>query len=86
MYILGLYFIMLLFIIGCYQSVVFDSNCINCQKVIKSDDNLGKFSRNISGKILIFCGTECVESYENRLVLCNFCQKELVETDSKIMV
>lgn len=64
------------FFSGNFQIGVFDSNCINCHILIKSD-NLGKYCRFISGKILQFCETACIEIYEKRLSLCGFCQKEL---------
>ncbi|VVC35533.1 Hypothetical protein CINCED_3A004499 [Cinara cedri] len=59
-----------------FQTRIFNLNCLNCQILIKSD-NLGKYCRFISGKILQFCETACIESYEKRLNLCVFCQKEL---------
>ncbi|XP_022182144.1 zinc finger MYM-type protein 3 [Myzus persicae] len=64
-----------------YQNTVFDSNCVNCQNLITSDIDLGKYSRYISGKLLQFCGVYCSGVYENRLSLCNFCQKDLVGCD-----
>lgn len=76
----------MLFYTGNYQSTILGSNCTNCQKLIKSDANLGKYCRYICGKILQFCGTVCTESYENRLILCNFCQKELIDNDYEVMI
>lgn len=76
----------MLFYIGNYQNTVFDSNCINCQKLIKFDADLGKFCRYISGKILQFCGIVCMENYENSLSLCSFCQKELVDNHFEVMI
>lgn len=63
-----------------------NSNCINCQKRIKSDPDLGKYCRYISGKSLQFCGTVCIENYENRLSLCSFCQKELVDGSFEVKI
>ncbi|XP_026806828.1 zinc finger MYM-type protein 3 [Rhopalosiphum maidis] len=67
--------------LGYYQNTVFDSNCMNCQKFIASDVDLGRYCRYISGKILQFCGTTCAGSYENGLNLCSFCQKDLIDCD-----
>lgn len=67
--------------LGYYQNTVFDSNCINCQKPIASVIDLGKYCRYISGKLLQFCGTACSGSYENRLNVCNFCQKDSIDCD-----
>ncbi|XP_001943720.2 zinc finger MYM-type protein 3 [Acyrthosiphon pisum] len=64
-----------------YQKTVFDSHCKNCQNVITSDVELQQYCRYISGKLLEFCGAYCTESYENRLSLCGFCQKDLVDCD-----
>lgn len=74
------------FYIGHYQSIVFNTNCINCQVLIKTDDDFGKYSRYISGKMLLFCGTDCSGNYENKLRLCSFCQKELCEDDSEVII
>ncbi|CAI6363134.1 unnamed protein product [Macrosiphum euphorbiae] len=61
-----------------YQKTVFDSHCKNCKNVITSNVVLQQYCRYISGKLLEFCGAYCTESYENRLRLCSFCQKDLV--------
>lgn len=53
---------------------------------MKSVVNLGKYCRYISGKILQFCGTVCIENYENGLSLCSFCQKELVDDHVEVMI
>lgn len=76
----------MLFNIGNYQTTVLNLNCINCQKHIKSDPDLGKYCRYISGKSLQFCGTACIENYENILSLCSFCQKELVDDNSEVKI
>lgn len=76
----------MLYYIGHYQNTVCDSNCINCQKLIVSDVDLGKYCRYISGKLLQFCGTACTGSYENRLSLCSFCQKNLVGCDFEVII
>ncbi|XP_029345723.1 uncharacterized protein LOC100569937 [Acyrthosiphon pisum] len=64
-----------------YQKTVFDSHCKNCQNVITSNFELQKYCRYISGQLLEFCGAYCTESYENKLRLCSFCQKDLVGYD-----
>lgn len=76
----------MIFTIGNYQSLIFDSNCTNCHKVIKSNADFGKYCRYICGKILQFCGYICSESYENKLSLCSFCQKEFYDSDYKVMI
>lgn len=74
----------MLFVKGNYQNTVFDSNCSHCLKPIKLDTDVGKFCRFISGKILQFCGTMCIDGYENMTRLCNFCHKELDERNFKV--
>uniref|UniRef100_A0A2S2RAR3 Zinc finger MYM-type protein 3 n=1 Tax=Sipha flava TaxID=143950 RepID=A0A2S2RAR3_9HEMI len=64
-----------------YQNTILNSHCVHCQKIIKSEIDFGKYSRFISGKILLFCGTACSENYENKLSLCQFCQKELLNSN-----
>ncbi|KAL4096614.1 hypothetical protein QTP88_021533 [Uroleucon formosanum] len=64
-----------------YQNAVFDSNCKNCQNIITSDVDLRNYCRYISGKLLEFCGAHCIESYQKKLRLCSFCQKDLVGCD-----
>lgn len=59
---------------------------MNCQKCLTSDVDLGKYCRYISGKLLQFCGTVCTGSYENRLHLCGFCQKDLIDSDFKVII
>lgn len=76
----------MLFFTDHYQNVVFNSNCINCKNHIKEDSDLGKYCRYISGKILQFCGTVCIENYENGLKLCSFCQKELIDSNCEVIV
>jgi len=76
----------MLYYLGNYQKTVFDSNCKNCQNVITSDVDLGKYCRYISGKLLQFCGVYCTGSYENKLRLCSFCQKELVGCDFEVII
>lgn len=50
------------------------------------DSDLGKYCRFISGKLLQFCGTDCIENYENGLRLCSFCQKELLDNDYEVII
>ncbi|XP_050535738.1 zinc finger MYM-type protein 3 isoform X2 [Daktulosphaira vitifoliae] len=66
-----------------YQTLIFENNCGNCHEVISSDTDFGKHCRNISGKILQFCGVICLENYEEKLKLCSFCQKKLLGIESK---
>lgn len=73
------------FFLANYQNTILNSHCVHCQKLIKSEIDFGKYSRFISGKILVFCGTTCSESYENKLSLCQFCQKELLNSDFEVI-
>lgn len=75
----------MLFCTGHYQNIVFDSNCKNCKNFLE-DSDLGKYCRCISGKIYQFCGNICIENYENSLKLCNFCQKELIDSNNEVIV
>jgi len=76
----------MLYFLALYQNKVFDLYCKNCQIVISSDNDLRNNCRYISGKLLQFCGTYCTESYENKLRLCSFCQKDLVGCDFEVII